>query len=98
MLSAPLSSLSERPLRVVIVGAGPAGCYAAQALLRSGRSVMVDILERLPTPHGLVRYGVAPDHPTVKSKAYTFDAILKDARVRYLGNVGFRRGYHARRG
>ena len=81
--------LSERPLRVAIIGAGPAGFYAAQALLKSGYDVAVDVLERLPTPHGLVRYGVAPDHPTVKSKAYTFDTILKNERVRYFGNVTF---------
>ncbi len=77
----------ERPLRVAVVGAGPAGCYATQALLRSGLDVCVDVIERLPSPHGLVRYGVAPDHWTVKSKALVFDAILADPRVRYLGNV-----------
>ena len=76
-----------RPWRIAVVGAGPAGCYATQALLRSGLDVSVDVVERLPSPHGLVRYGVAPDHWTVKSKALTFDAILADPRVRDLGNV-----------
>ena len=91
MLSVPISERppSERILRIAIIGAGPAGFYAAQALLKSGQRVAVDILERLPTPYGLVRYGVAPDHPTVKSKAYAFDTILKDERVRYFGNVTF---------
>ena len=77
------------PARVAVIGAGPAGFYATQALLRSRRSIQVDLLERLPVPHGLVRYGVAPDHPVVKSKAYTFDRILQDERVRYFGNVAF---------
>ena len=79
----------EPPLRVAIVGAGPAGFYAAQALLKGDEKVSIDIFERLPSPYGLVRYGVAPDHPVVKSKAYTFDQIMKDPRVRYFGNVTF---------
>ena len=78
-----------RPVRIAIVGAGPAGFYAAQALTKSSQSVSLDIFERLPSPHGLVRYGVAPDHDTVKSKAFTFDQILKHEAVRYFGNVTF---------
>lgn len=76
------------PLRVAIIGAGPAGFYAAQALTKSPFAT-ADIFERLPSPYGLVRYGVAPDHPTVKSKARAFDLILRHKRVRYFGNVMF---------
>ena len=79
----------EPPLRVAVIGAGPAGFYAAQALLKGDETVAVDIFERLPSPYGLVRYGVAPDHETVKSKAYAFDQIMKDPRVRYFGNMTF---------
>lgn len=82
----------EHPLRVAVIGAGPAGFYAAQALLKGHETVVVDLFERLPNPYGLVRYGVAPDHDTVKPKAYTFDTILKDDRVRYFGIVTFGKG------
>jgi ferredoxin/flavodoxin---NADP+ reductase len=76
------------PLRVVVVGAGPAGLYAAEALLgRLDAEVTVDLIERLPAPFGLVRYGVAPDHPTIKSIVSTLDAILTTPRLRFLGNV-----------
>jgi adrenodoxin-NADP+ reductase len=64
---------SERPLKVAIIGAGPSGFYAASRILSSvpasspaGRDLEVHMYERLPTPYGLVRYGVAPDHPSVK--------------------------------
>ncbi|HEX3781993.1 MAG TPA: FAD-dependent oxidoreductase [Pseudonocardiaceae bacterium] len=74
--------------RVAIVGAGPAGIYAAEALTRQdGLRVQVDVLDRLPTPYGLVRYGVAPDHPTIKSVVSTMAAILRHPGVRFLGNV-----------
>ena len=66
------------PLRVAIVGAGPSGFYAAEALLKSERDVRVDMLERLPAPFGLVRFGVAPDHPKL------FD-LLRDRSGRYRG-------------
>ena len=63
-------SILGRPVRVVIVGSGPSGFYAAGSLLaHEGRPVEVDMLERLPTPWGLVRSGVAPDHPKIKSVA-----------------------------
>ncbi|KAJ8681038.1 hypothetical protein QAD02_016825 [Eretmocerus hayati] len=72
---------------VCIVGAGPAGFYAAQQILKSIDSVKVDILERLPVPFGLVRFGVAPDHPEVKNVINTFTKTAKDSRVQFLGNV-----------
>ena len=54
------------PLRVAVVGAGPAGIYAADILTKNDPDVTVDIYYRLPTPYGLIRYGVAPDHPRIK--------------------------------
>ena len=60
------------PLRVAVVGSGPAGFYAASALLASDLPVEVDLIERLPTPWGLVRLGVAPDHPNIKAASRAF--------------------------
>jgi ferredoxin--NADP+ reductase len=74
--------------RVAIVGAGPAGYFAAQALLnQSETQVEVDLFERLPTPWGLVRSGVAPDHPKIKSVAKVFEKISDDPRFRLIANV-----------
>jgi ferredoxin--NADP+ reductase len=76
------------PLRVAIVGAGPAGFYAADHLLRRpGLAVAVDLFDRLPTPFGLVRAGVAPDHQKIKSVAAAFDRIATHPGVRFFGNV-----------
>ena len=71
--------------RIAVIGSGPAGIYATQALLAAGCEV--DVLDRLPAPFGLVRYGVAPDHTKIKSVAGTLAAVLADPRVRFLGNV-----------
>lgn len=68
-----------------MVGSGPAGVYATEALLAAGCAV--DVLDRLPAPFGLVRYGVAPDHPKIRSVAGTLAGVLRDPRVRFLGNV-----------
>jgi len=79
-----------RPLRVAIVGAGPAGFYAAEALLKQKDLVLtVDFFNRFPTPFGLVREGVAPDHQSIKSVTRIYDKIAADPRVRYFGNVTF---------
>jgi ferredoxin--NADP+ reductase len=75
------------PLRVAIVGAGPSGFYAAEALLKSGRDVRVDMLERLPAPFGLVRFGVAPDHPKLKEAIAVYDRIARSPEFRFYGNV-----------
>lgn len=78
----------ERPVRVAIVGAGPAGFFAADALLRCASPVFdVDVFDRLPTPFGLVRSGVAPDHQKIKSVTKTFERTAKADRFRFLGNV-----------
>ncbi len=80
--------MSASPLRVAVVGSGPAGFYAADALLRSAEpQVEVDMLERLPTPWGLVRLGVAPDHPNIKSVSRAFERIAARPGFRFLGNV-----------
>ena len=90
-MSSPVGS-PERPLRVAIVGAGPSGFYTAAALLaRSGVALAVDLVDRLPTPYGLVRYGVAPDHPKIKEVVRVFEKLALDPRVRYVGNVEYGR-------
>ena len=77
----------DRPLRVAIVGSGPAGFYAAGALLSADPPVEVDMIERLPTPWGLVRLGVAPDHPKLKTVSRAFERIADQHGFRFLGNV-----------
>jgi len=76
-------------LRVAIVGGGPAGIYAADILTTSETEVSVDILERLPAPFGLVRYGVAPDHPRIKQIVKALHRVLAKPEVRFLGNIDF---------
>jgi ferredoxin/flavodoxin---NADP+ reductase len=82
----------DTPLRVAVVGSGPAGFYAAGALLGGARPVEVDMIERLPTPWGLVRLGVAPDHPKIKSVSRAFERIAGQSGFRFLGNVEVGRG------
>lgn len=77
----------KNPLRVAIVGSGPSGFYAADELLQCGRAVEVSMIERLPVPFGLVRSGVAPDHPKLKQTTVVFDRIAHSASFRYFGNV-----------
>src|SRR2546430_11528069 len=75
------------PLRVAGVGPGPAGFYAAGSLLDADVPVEVDMIERLPTPWGLVRLGVAPDHPKLKSVSRAFERIAEKPGFRFFGNV-----------
>jgi ferredoxin/flavodoxin---NADP+ reductase len=75
------------PLRVAVVGSGPAGFYAAAALLASDLEVEVDMIERLPTPWGLVRLGVAPDHPNIKAVSRAFERTAAQPGFRFFGNV-----------
>ena len=80
----------SRPTRVAIFGAGPSGLFLADALLKANPGPLsIDIIDRLPAPYGLVRYGVAPDHPKIKSVINTFVKTFDDERVRFLGNVAF---------
>lgn len=77
-----------RPLRVAVVGSGPSGIYATDALVgQDAVRVEVDIIDRLPVPFGLVRYGVAPDHVSIRSVRDTLDKTLDKPGVRFLGNV-----------
>jgi ferredoxin/flavodoxin---NADP+ reductase len=78
----------DRPLRVAIVGSGPSGSYAAGHLLQqAGRPVEIDVYDRLPTPWGLVRGGVAPDHPKIKSVTRRFEKTAAQPEVRFFGHV-----------
>ncbi len=80
--------VAEEFMRVAIIGSGPAGFYAAEALLkRSDTVVHVDMFDRLPTPFGLVRGGVAPDHPRVKSITRAYEQTAARPTFRFLGNV-----------
>ncbi|MEU0716677.1 FAD-dependent oxidoreductase [Streptomyces lavendulocolor] len=82
-----------RPLRVAIVGAGPAGIYAADALLKSEAAadpgVSIDLFERMPAPFGLIRYGVAPDHPRIKGIITALHQVLDKPQIRLFGNVDY---------
>jgi ferredoxin/flavodoxin---NADP+ reductase len=86
----PEASSSQRATgryRVAIIGGGPSGFYAAEAVLRSGQSIGVDMFERLPVPYGLVRFGVAPDHPKLKQVTRVFDRIAEMPGFRFVGGV-----------
>ncbi|MFI5771683.1 FAD-dependent oxidoreductase [Streptomyces sp. NPDC051658] len=76
-------------LRVAVVGSGPSGVYTAQALIAQDRvrDVRVHVLDRLPCPYGLVRYGVAPDHEKIKSLQNSLRTVLEHERITFLGNV-----------
>jgi ferredoxin--NADP+ reductase len=88
MAVASAPGTAEQPLRVAIIGAGPTGYYAADALLRQDRVVVeVDLFDRLPTPYGLVRLGVAPDHQKIKSVTAVFDKVAADRRFRFFGHI-----------
>lgn len=79
---------ADQPLRVAIIGAGPAGFYAADHLLKQdGLNIEVDMFDRLPTPFGLVRHGVAPDHPKIKNVTKVFDRTAQNHKFRFFGNV-----------
>ncbi len=86
----PTTGTPARPLRVAIVGAGPTGFYTADHLLRNPEVVVeVDMFDRLPTPYGLVRLGVAPDHQKIKFVTNAFDKVAASPRFRFYGGVEF---------
>jgi ferredoxin--NADP+ reductase len=74
-------------LHVAVVGSGPSGVYTAQSLVQQDPQVRVDVLDRLPCPYGLVRYGVAPDHEKIKSLQNNLRTVLEHERIRFLGGV-----------
>jgi len=86
--STPAPASAQRPLRVAVIGAGPAGIYAADALAaQDDVPVAVDLVDRLPTPFGLVRHGIAPDHLKMRALRDTLHRTLDHERVRFVGNV-----------
>ena len=88
----PIPGTAQQPLRVAIIGAGPSAFYAADHLLKQpGLNVEVDMFDRLPTPYGLVRFGVAPDHQRIKTVTRNFAETAVDPRFRFYGGVEFGR-------
>ncbi|GAB3254137.1 ferredoxin--NADP reductase domain-containing protein [Arthrobacter pigmenti] len=86
---------SSRPLRIAIIGAGPAGIYAADMLAKSepvqsgSLQVSLDLFDRYPAPYGLIRYGVAPDHPRIKGIVKALHKVLDRGDIRFFGNVDY---------
>ena len=86
---------AARPLRVAVVGSGPAGVYAADILtkseaVKSGElTVSIDLFDRYPAPYGLIRYGVAPDHPRIKGIVNALHKVLDRGDIRFFGNVDY---------
>lgn len=76
-----------QPLRAAIVGAGPAGIYASDLLIKSAADVSIDLFEQMPAPFGLIRYGVAPDHPRIKGIVKSLHNVLDKTEVRLLANI-----------
>jgi len=74
-------------LSIAIVGSGPSGFYTAESVLEKWTDCTVDIIEKLPTPYGLIRYGVAPDHAKTKTVSKSYEKLALDPRVRFFGNV-----------
>ncbi len=93
-MTQPLGT-AARPLRVAIIGAGPAGFYTAEALLKTPDLVcQIDLFNRFPYPYGLVRDGVAPDHQSIKAVTRIYEKIAANEHVRYFGNVTFGTDLH----
>ena len=82
------------PLSIAIVGSGPSAFYAADSLLKSGVDCRIDLIERLPTPYGLIRGGVAPDHQHTKRVIRAYERTALDERVRFHGNIEVGRDVH----
>ena len=80
--------------KIAIIGAGPSGCYLAQALLKQDATVEIDIIDRLPVPFGLVRYGVAPDHQGTKAVSRQFARLFERQGVNFIGNLDICTGAH----
>ncbi|OFI37357.1 pyridine nucleotide-disulfide oxidoreductase [Arthrobacter sp. SW1] len=96
-MSSSAETAASRPLRVAIIGAGPAGVYAADILSKSSEvkdghlEVSIDLFEAYPAPYGLIRYGVAPDHPRIKGIVNALHKVLDRGDIRFFGNVTYGR-------
>jgi ferredoxin/flavodoxin---NADP+ reductase len=87
MMGSALDPADASGFRVAVIGSGPSGFYATEALLRSETPLTVDMFEQLPVPYGLVRFGVAPDHPKLKLVTAAFDRIATSPGFRFIGGV-----------
>ena len=93
--ASPAAGTSDRPLRVAVIGSGPAGVYAADILTKSEEvatgwlHVSIDLFDRYPAPYGLIRYGVAPDHPRIKGIVNALHKVLDRGDIRFFGNVEY---------
>ncbi|KAG0081685.1 NADPH-adrenodoxin reductase [Linnemannia elongata] len=76
-----------KPFKVAVIGSGPGGFYAAHRILKHVPQSSIDMFEALPVPHGLVRFGVAPDHPEVKNVMHTFDEVAENPNFTFIGNT-----------
>ncbi|MCG2624916.1 pyridine nucleotide-disulfide oxidoreductase, partial [Arthrobacter sp. I2-34] len=91
----PGTGFPPRSLRVAVVGAGPAGVYAADLLTKSDPAasgelaLSIDLFDRYPAPYGLIRYGVAPDHPRIKGIVTALHKVLDRGDIRFFGNVDY---------
>lgn len=81
------STAAAREIKTCIIGSGPAGFYSAQYILKHLPNAQVDMIEKLPVPFGLVRYGVAPDHPDVKIVVNTFSKTAENPMFNFFGNL-----------
>ncbi len=80
--------MSQAPLKVAVIGAGPAGIYASDILVKkTGGNVQIDLIEQMPAPFGLIRYGVAPDHPRIKGIVNSLHRVLETEQIRLISNV-----------
>ena len=82
-----LNTSIDGALRIAVVGAGPAGIYASDILSQSDETATIDVFDRLPTPYGLIRYGVAPDHPRIKQIIVALHRVMENPRITFTGNV-----------
>ena len=88
MTRPPLDRADASVFRIAVIGSGPSGFYTMEALFRSGAPLAIDMLEQLPVPYGLVRFGVAPDHPKLKQVTSTFDRIATTPGFRSSAGLG----------
>src|SRR5882757_6130489 len=87
MTRPPLDLADASGFRIAVIGSGPSGFYTTEALFRSGAPLAIDMFEQLPVPYGLVRFGVAPDHPKLKQVTAAFDRVASTSGFRFVGGV-----------